>query len=74
MVSSPGCGQLIIKGTRVTIEAIERVRKFLDESRKMRGIETDEIAVVQTGSDKEATLTVADLEVLLTAALRPIIK
>lgn len=44
-----------------------RVKKFLDERDKMRGIDPEAISNIQTGTDKEAVLSASDLRALLSA-------
>jgi hypothetical protein len=51
-------------------ESISRVKTFVEERKKMRGLDPNEIAQIQVGSEKEAALTVADLEALLADAGR----
>lgn len=48
-------------------DAARRVGQFIETRSKMRGIDPENISLIQAGSPNEMTLTVGDLEALVPA-------
>lgn len=47
------------------IEAVARIKKFVTEYKKMRGLDPEHVYGIQAGSEKEAEITISDLEAII---------